>query len=181
MVLASVYAHELPRYGLEVGLTNYVVAYFTGLPLARRVLKMLEMDNEYEGNVEVSYGFKCQDFLAIYKSLSLTNAVGLKGSIGWQVGYPHGDKRFSVCSGSEVHRKYIYGGHVAAYMKRSISLILLSISREELSLMALRSCTRKFMLPSVQTPTQKKSEKESPKQHKRYNLKKLTYDEGRLA
>lgn len=23
MILASAYAHELPRYGLEVGLTNY--------------------------------------------------------------------------------------------------------------------------------------------------------------
>ena len=29
-------------------------AYCTGLLLARRVLKMLEMDTEYEGNVEVS-------------------------------------------------------------------------------------------------------------------------------
>ncbi|KAI8004600.1 hypothetical protein LOK49_LG08G01615 [Camellia lanceoleosa] len=54
---------------------------------------------------------------------------------------------------AEVHRKYIYGGHVAAYMKilmedepEKYHLILLSISREELSLMALRSCTRKFML-----------------------------------
>ena len=84
-VLASAYAHELPRYGLEVGLTNYAAgnylaenyelpqyvnfldthmaltfclfgnrsAYCTGLLLARRVLKMLEMDEEYEGNVEV--------------------------------------------------------------------------------------------------------------------------------
>ncbi|CAL5414190.1 unnamed protein product [Camellia sinensis] len=50
-----------------------------------------------------------------------------------------------------------------------------------MSLMALRSCTRKFMLPSVQTPTQKKSEKEPPKQHKRYNLKKLTYDERKAS
>jgi len=85
-VLAAAYAHELPRYGLEVGLTNYAagiyiflglpgfrynylaiwflvltcinfVAYCTGLLLARRVLKMLEMDQEYEGNVEVGRGF----------------------------------------------------------------------------------------------------------------------------
>ena len=82
MVLSAAYAHELPRYGLEVGLTNYAAgiytllkinisiepvdfysysnfllskhkAYCTGLLLARRVLKMLEMDEEYEGNVEV--------------------------------------------------------------------------------------------------------------------------------
>jgi hypothetical protein len=30
-----------------------MLAYCTGLLLARRVLKMLEMDDEYEGNVEV--------------------------------------------------------------------------------------------------------------------------------
>lgn len=81
MILASAYANELPRYGLKVGLTNYAagtftqtilivwyslevliellthlfsnLAYCTGLLLARRVLKKLEMDEEYEGNLEV--------------------------------------------------------------------------------------------------------------------------------
>ncbi|URD77524.1 Chromatin assembly factor 1 subunit A, partial [Musa troglodytarum] len=43
LVLASAYSHELPRYGLEVGLTNYAA-----------VLKMLEMDDEYQGNVEAT-------------------------------------------------------------------------------------------------------------------------------
>ena len=87
MVLASAYSHELPRYGLEVGLTNYaagiffleticklhiipwcicmfsnstgythLVAYCTGLLLARRVLKIRGLDQEYEGNVEVRFG-----------------------------------------------------------------------------------------------------------------------------
>ncbi|KAK4426436.1 putative phosphoinositide phosphatase SAC9 [Sesamum alatum] len=54
MVLAAAYAHELPRYGLEVGLTNYAAAYCTGLLLARRVLKTLEMDDEYQGNLEAT-------------------------------------------------------------------------------------------------------------------------------
>nr|GFC36023.1 60S ribosomal protein L5-like [Tanacetum cinerariifolium] len=52
MILATAYAHELPHYGLKVGLTNYAAAYCTGLLLARRVLKKLEMDEEYQGNVE---------------------------------------------------------------------------------------------------------------------------------
>merc|ERR1712013_154741 len=38
-VIASAYAHELPRYGVSVGLTNYSAAYCTGLLLARRHLK----------------------------------------------------------------------------------------------------------------------------------------------
>ena len=36
-VLESAYAHELPRYGVKVGLTNYAASYCTGLLLARRV------------------------------------------------------------------------------------------------------------------------------------------------
>jgi large subunit ribosomal protein L5e len=35
--LASAYAHELPRYGVSVGLTNYAAAYCVGLLTARRV------------------------------------------------------------------------------------------------------------------------------------------------
>lgn len=34
-------------------LLNWILAYCTGLLLARRVLKILELDDEYEGNVEV--------------------------------------------------------------------------------------------------------------------------------
>ena len=35
--LAAAYAHELPRYGVKVGLKNYASAYCVGLLLARRV------------------------------------------------------------------------------------------------------------------------------------------------
>ncbi|VAH47667.1 unnamed protein product [Triticum turgidum subsp. durum] len=54
IVMAAAYSHELPRYGLEVGLTNYAAAYCTGLLLARRVLKCRDLDQEYEGNVEAT-------------------------------------------------------------------------------------------------------------------------------
>lgn len=37
VVVCAAYAHELPRYGVKVGLTNYAAAYCTGLLLARRV------------------------------------------------------------------------------------------------------------------------------------------------
>lgn len=36
-VLCAAYSHELPNYGVKVGLTNYAAAYCTGLLLARRV------------------------------------------------------------------------------------------------------------------------------------------------
>ena len=37
VVVCAAYSHELPRYGVKVGLTNYAAAYCTGLLLARRV------------------------------------------------------------------------------------------------------------------------------------------------
>ena len=37
VIICAAYAHELPRYGIKVGLTNYAAAYCTGLLIARRV------------------------------------------------------------------------------------------------------------------------------------------------
>ncbi|KAI8030550.1 60S ribosomal protein L5-1 [Camellia lanceoleosa] len=59
--------------------------------------------------------------------------LSLQGALDGGLDIPHSDKRFSGFSkdskqlDAEVHLKYIYGGHVAAYMKmnqRSIDLIL---------------------------------------------------------
>lgn len=36
-IVSAAYSHELPKYGINVGLTNYAAAYCTGLLLARRV------------------------------------------------------------------------------------------------------------------------------------------------
>ena len=41
MIVCAAYAHELPKYGVKVGLTNYAAAYCTGLLLARRVCTRL--------------------------------------------------------------------------------------------------------------------------------------------
>jgi ribosomal protein L18 len=50
VVLAAAYAHELPRYGIKLGLTNYAAAYATGLLLARRVAAKFNLS--YEGQVK---------------------------------------------------------------------------------------------------------------------------------
>uniref|UniRef100_A0A667XNK5 Ribosomal protein L5 n=1 Tax=Myripristis murdjan TaxID=586833 RepID=A0A667XNK5_9TELE len=39
-IVCAAYSHELPKYGIAVGLTNYAAAYCTGLLLARRVEEM---------------------------------------------------------------------------------------------------------------------------------------------
>jgi len=48
-VLSAAYSHELKRYGLKVGLTNYSACYCTGLLIARRLLKKLKLDQKYPG------------------------------------------------------------------------------------------------------------------------------------
>ena len=53
VIICAAYAHELPRYGLKVGLTNYAAAYCTGLLLARRMLKKFDLDKLYDGQLEV--------------------------------------------------------------------------------------------------------------------------------
>ena len=51
--VCAAYSHELPKYGMKVGLTNYAACYATGLLCARRLLKKLGMDEDYEGQTEV--------------------------------------------------------------------------------------------------------------------------------
>jgi large subunit ribosomal protein L5e len=41
VIICAAYSHELPRYGVKVGLTNYAAAYCTGLLIARRLLKKI--------------------------------------------------------------------------------------------------------------------------------------------
>merc|ERR1712142_755156 len=53
VIICAAYAHELPRYGVKVGLTNYAAAYCTGLLLARRLLNKFGLDSVYEGNTEI--------------------------------------------------------------------------------------------------------------------------------
>merc|ERR1711955_2983 len=53
VVICAAYSHELPRYGVKVGLTNYSAAYCTGLLLARRLLTNLNLGETYEGQTEV--------------------------------------------------------------------------------------------------------------------------------
>ena len=48
VVVAAAYSHELPEFGLKVGLTNYAAAYATGLLVARRVLTKLGLAETYQ-------------------------------------------------------------------------------------------------------------------------------------
>ncbi|KAB1214334.1 60S ribosomal protein L5 [Morella rubra] len=203
LVLAAAYSHELPRYGLEVGLTNYAAAYCTGLLLARRVLKMLEMDEEYEGNVEATgedYSvepaesrrpFRALLDVGLIKTTTGNRVFGaLKGALDGGLDVPHSEKRFagygkeSKQFDAEVHRKYIFGGHVSAYMRtlmedepEKYQSHFSEYIKREIEADDVEEMYKKVHAAIRADPTIKKSEKEPPKEHKRYNLKKLTYEE----
>ncbi|KAG9149555.1 hypothetical protein Leryth_014337 [Lithospermum erythrorhizon] len=203
MVLASSYAHELPRYGLEVGLTNYAAAYCTGLLLARRVLKTLEMDAEYEGNVEATgedYSVEPADTRRPFRALLdvglLRTTTGnrifgaLKGALDGGLDIPHSDKRFAGFNkenkqlDAEVHRKYIYGLHVGDYMRsmqeeepEKYQAHFSEYLKRGLEADGLEGIYKKVHAAIRADPSVKKSEKQPPKKHKRFNLKKLTYEE----
>ncbi|KAJ8639346.1 hypothetical protein MRB53_016040 [Persea americana] len=202
-ILTAAYAHELPRYGLEVGLTNYAAAYCTGLLLARRVLKILELDDEYEGNVEATgedYSVEAADTRRPFRALLDVGLVRtttgnrvfgvLKGALDGGLDVPHSDKRFAGYKkedkqlDADFHRKYIYGGHVADYMRALMEdepekyqsqfseYIKKGIEADDME-----ELYKKVHAAIRADPTVKKSEKEPPKTHKRFNLKKLTYEE----
>ncbi|XP_057773472.1 60S ribosomal protein L5 [Salvia miltiorrhiza] len=203
MVLATAYAHELPQFGLQVGLTNYAAAYCTGLLLARRALKKLEMDDDYEGNTEATgedYSvepsdtrrpFRCLLDVGLLRTTTGNRIFGaLKGALDGGLDIPHSDKRFAGFSkdskqlDAEIHRKYIYGGHVSSYMKtlmedepEKFQSHFSKYIKNGLEADDLEELYKKVHAAIRADPTMKKSEKQQPKKHKRYNLKKLTYEE----
>jgi len=135
-VLAAAYSHELPKYGITLGLTNWAAAYATGLLLARRVLKKLHLDHKYHGskvtgedfNVEEGEGAKpFKAILDVGLARTTTGArvfATLKGATDGGLNVPHSETRWPGYDkeGSKldatVLRKYIYGGHVREYMDK---------------------------------------------------------------
>jgi len=134
--LCAAYSHELPKYGIEVGLTNYAACYATGLLCARRLLKKLKLDEQYEGQEEAdgemflvehedgSRPFTCVLDVGLVRTTTGNRVFGaLKGAVDGGLNIPHSEKRFPGYDrdgkeyDAETHKKYIFGGHVAEYME----------------------------------------------------------------
>jgi len=137
IVICAAYSHELPRYGVKVGLTNYAAAYCTGLLLARRILNKFNMDTVYEGNTNIDGEMYCVEdnddgpgafraCLDVGLARTSTGAkvfAALKGAVDGGLDIPHSEKRFpgydseAKSLNADVHRAHIFGQHVADYMK----------------------------------------------------------------
>lgn len=140
-VLAAAYSHELQNYGVTAGLRNYAAAYATGLLLARRVNLKYNLAEVYEGNVDEDadlgeeYHVEDDGDRAPFKALldvglarTTTGARvfgALKGACDGGLNVPHNSRRFpgskkedgEYIPNAERHREYIFGGHVADYMR----------------------------------------------------------------
>ena len=105
--LCAAYSHELPKYGVEVGLTNYAACYATGLLAARRLLKKMGMDEMYEGQEEadgemflVEHEDGPRPFTAVLDVGLVRTTTGnrvfgaLKGAVDGGINIPHSEKRF---------------------------------------------------------------------------------------
>merc|ERR1711934_355051 len=138
----AAYAHELPRYGLSVGLTNYSAAYCVGLLCARRLLQKYGLDQKFAGTEGGTAEFEdcfviAEDddeegpsaFHALLdvglKRTTLGSKIfaAMKGAFDGGLEIPHNQKKFYGYDADEKeysaedNRERILGGHVSSYME----------------------------------------------------------------
>ncbi|KAB7504077.1 60S ribosomal protein L5, partial [Armadillidium nasatum] len=203
VIIVAAYSHELPRYGIKVGLTNYAACYCTGLLLARRLLQKYNLDKRYEGQTEPDGemysvedledgpgAFRCHLDVGLARTSTGAKVFAvMKGAVDGGLDIPHSEKRFpgydkeSKEFNAEVLRGHIFGQHVANYMKELMEddeeaykkqfsqYIKHGITADELEDMYKKAHSSIRSDPSSKPKPEKKITK------KRWNAKKITYDE----
>jgi large subunit ribosomal protein L5e len=140
-VFSAAYSHELKRYGINHGLTNWSAAYATGLLLARRTLKKLNLDEDFVGVEEADGEYQLTEAaegddgesrrpFKAYLDVGLTRTTtgarvfgAMKGASDGGLYIPHSENRFpgydpeSKELDADTLRRYIFGGHVGEYME----------------------------------------------------------------
>merc|ERR1712187_177800 len=143
-IICSAYAHELPTYGLNVGLTNFSASYCVGLLCARRCLNKFGLDQfdnitkETNGYDPVQRVLKHNEEKIQPNSLRVVLDTGLKktslgskvfsvlkGAVDGGLKIPHTYKRFigydkTVSENKydpDTMNKYIHGSHISQYME----------------------------------------------------------------
>ncbi|CAH0405810.1 unnamed protein product [Chilo suppressalis] len=204
-IVCAAYSHELPRYGIKVGLTNYAAAYCTGLLLARRLLQRLGLDTLYAGATEVTGdefnvepvdngpgAFRCYLDVGLARTTTGARVFGaMKGAVDGGLNVPHSIKRFPGFDAeakkfnAEVHRSHIFGLHVAEYMRNLEQEDEDSFKRQfgkyiKLGVNAdsVENLYKKAHEAIRADPSYKKKEnKKDPAKQKRWNKRKLTLAE----
>lgn len=133
-IITAAYAHELPRYGIKHGLTNFAAAYCVGLLCARRHLTKFNLHEVYVGQEEVDGElFEVEEdderrpFSAVLDIGLVRTSTGnkvfaaMKGAVDGGILVPHNEKRFPAYSKEEGFdadelKSRILGTHVSEYM-----------------------------------------------------------------
>lgn len=171
--------------------------------MARRLLKKLKLDSFYEGCLEVKGdeynvepldkgpgAFKCFLDVGLQRTSTGARVFGaMKGAVDGGLNIPHSTKRFPGYDSEskefdpEVHRKHIFGEHVADYMRslaekdneayqRQFSqYIKQGLTADKIEDMYKKAHEAIRADPS---PAPKKTEKRKGVKPKRWNKKKLT-------
>jgi len=203
-ILAAAYSHELPRYGVKVGLTNYAAGYCTGLLVARRLLTSLKLASVYEGQVQPNgqeYNVEAKGdgprpfraSLDIGLARATTGAKifsVLKGAVDGGLSIPHSVRRFAGYDeegkklNADVLRKYIFGGHVASYMAHlqeedadAFKRQFADFIKNGVSSESLEGMYKKAHAAIRKDPAHKPSTKPAPKEHKKYHRAALCHSQ----
>ena len=107
ITIAQALSSELPRYGVKLGLSNYAAAYCTGLLVARRLLKKFGLDETFKTAVKPSD----DDDEESRRPFKVLLDVGLRRTTT-------GARRFAGGEKEKNQARFIYGDHVADYMKK---------------------------------------------------------------
>jgi len=203
--MTAAYAHELPRFGVKVGLTNYASAYATGLLLARRHLKKLRLDTKYVGKKEadgedylVTRRRGRRPFLAnldvgLVRTTTGARVFGtLKGALDGGLHVPHRGKKFYGYDREKKQldsaklRHAIFGGHVSDYMKllskNSPTKYKKQFSRYIKANVApegLEALYKKAHANIRKNPSVLRTKKKKPAVQKSWNKKKITAEQRR--
>jgi len=136
-VYSAAYGHELARYGIPVGHSNYASAYAVGLLLARRTLTKFGIADKYQGQTAVNgedYNVTPvadgpRPLRAILDTGLKRTSTGsrvfatLKGAVDGGIDIPHSVTRYVGYDTegkklkADVLRKHIFGVHVADHMR----------------------------------------------------------------
>jgi len=203
VIICAAYGHELPKYGIKVGLTNYAACYATGLLLARRLLQKYKLDKIYEGQTDPNGEMYCVEdvdegpgafrcHLDIGLSRTTTGAkifAVMKGAADGGLDIPHSEKRFpgydkeSKEFNAEVMRAHILGTHVADYMRDLMESCEDSYKRQFSQYIKhgitpdeVEDMYKKAHANIRADPAKEKKEKKPKGKPKRWNSKKLTYE-----
>jgi len=207
VTICSAYSHELPKFGMKAGLTNYAATYATGLLCARRLLTKYGLAETYEGNTEnigEDYNveaegerrpFKCfLDTGLVKTSTGARVFAALKGAVDGGLDIPHNDKRYAGYDlqdkslDSETLERYIKGGVVAEYAEEmqeeepeKYESHFSQYHKAEFDPTELEDAMEGVLDAIREDPEHEKKARSKPKDAKIWKEKRLTYDERKAA